>query len=71
VSSLLPDIAWAIGAGLVAAGFFSAIGVIGGTDETGTIVPPTLLIILLGIPPPAGSRTCTPCSPPGSSWFSA
>ena len=51
MSSLLPDIVWAIGAGLVAAVFFSAIGVIGGTDETGTIVPPTLLIILLGVPP--------------------
>jgi hypothetical protein len=51
VTALLPDIAWALGAGLVAALFFSAIGVIGGTDETGTIVPPTLLVILLGVPP--------------------
>lgn len=51
MSAFLPDLVWAIGAGLVSAVFFSAIGVIGGTDETGTIVPPTLLIILLGVPP--------------------
>jgi putative tricarboxylic transport membrane protein len=51
VSGVALDLAWAIGSGLVAAVFFSAVGLIGGTDETGTIVPPTLLVILLGVPP--------------------
>lgn len=41
----------ALGFGLLGAVLFAAIGLISGTDETATIAPLTLLVILLGAPP--------------------
>lgn len=49
--ALLHDIFVAISMGLVGAVLFSALGLISGTDETATIVPTTLVVILLGVPP--------------------
>ena len=45
------DIAVALGMGLLGAVVFAAIGLISGTDETTTLVPVTLLVVLLGVPP--------------------
>lgn len=49
---LLTDVSWAIGMGLLAAVIFAAVGLVSGTDETATLAPPTLLVILLGVPAP-------------------
>ncbi len=48
---LLHDILIAVGMGLLGAVLFSAIGLVSGTDETTTIAPVTLLVVLLGVPP--------------------
>lgn len=48
---IAPDLLWAIGMGLVGAIVFGAIGLISGTDETATLAPLTLLVVLLGVPP--------------------
>ena len=48
---LLSDILWAAGMGLLGAVLFAAIGLVSGTDETTTIAPLTLLVVLLGVPP--------------------
>ena len=48
---LLEAILWGVGMGLVGAIAFSLIGLVSGTDETATIAPITLLVILLGVPP--------------------
>lgn len=49
---LINDIAWAFGMGLVGAVVFALIGVVSGTDETATVAPLTLLVVLLGVPAP-------------------
>ena len=49
--ALLNDILIALGMGLLGAVLFGAIGLISGTDETTTIAPVTLLVVLLGVPP--------------------
>jgi len=49
-TSLLDQILWAVGMGLVGAVVFAAIGLVSGTDETTTIAPLTLLVVLLGVP---------------------
>ncbi|PZQ56843.1 MAG: hypothetical protein DI563_31835, partial [Variovorax paradoxus] len=42
---------WVAGAmGLVGAIVFAAIGLVSGTDETTTLAPLTLLVVLLGVP---------------------
>ena len=51
MEALLPDILWALAMGLVGAVVFAAIGLVSGTDETTTIAPLTLLVVLLGVPP--------------------
>ena len=50
---ILHDLLWAVGMALAGGIIFSGIGLISGTDETSTIAPLTLLIILLGVPPVA------------------
>ncbi|WP_396147412.1 hypothetical protein, partial [Anaerospora sp.] len=49
----LNDLLWGLGAALAGGIIFSGIGLISGTDETATIAPLTLLVILLGFPPVA------------------
>ncbi|CAG2146050.1 tripartite tricarboxylate transporter permease [Cupriavidus plantarum] len=50
-SALLSHILVAAGMGLVGAVVFAAIGLVSGTDETTTLAPLTLLVVLLGVPP--------------------
>jgi hypothetical protein len=50
---LMKDLLWGLGAALAGGIIFSGVGLISGTDETSTIAPLTLLIILLGFPPVA------------------
>ena len=52
-AGLLNDLIWAVGAALAGGIIFAGIGLISGTDETSTIAPLTLLIVLLGFPPVA------------------
>lgn len=52
-ATLMHDIIWAVGAALAGGVIFALIGLISGTDETATIAPLTLLVILLGFPPVA------------------
>lgn len=49
--ALLQEFAVALGMGLLGALIFSAVGLVSGTDETTTIAPVTLLVVLLGVPP--------------------
>ncbi|WP_312200448.1 tripartite tricarboxylate transporter permease [Anaerospora hongkongensis] len=49
----LNELFWGVGAALAGGIIFSGIGLISGTDETATIAPLTLLVILLGFPPVA------------------
>lgn len=42
---------WALGMALIGAIVFGLLGLVSGTDETATIAPVTLLVILLGVPP--------------------
>ncbi|UTX53453.1 tripartite tricarboxylate transporter permease [Leucobacter aridicollis] len=42
---------WAVGMALAGAVVFGLLGLVSGTDETATIAPLTLLVILLGVPP--------------------
>ena len=51
METLLFDILVALAMGLIGAIVFAAIGLVSGTDETTTIAPLTLLVILLGVPP--------------------
>lgn len=51
MEALIYDIAVALGMGLLGALIFSAVGLVSGTDETTTIAPVTLLVVLLGVPP--------------------
>ena len=48
---LTNDALVAIALGIIGAVVFSLIGLVSGTDETATIAPLTLLVILLGAPP--------------------
>ncbi|KAA8674771.1 tripartite tricarboxylate transporter permease [Clostridium sp. MT-14] len=48
---LLHNVLWGVGSALLGSVIFSFIGLISGTDETATVAPITLLIILLGFPP--------------------
>ncbi len=48
---ILELFAWAAGMALVGAIVFGLLGLVSGTDETATIAPITLLVILLGVPP--------------------
>lgn len=48
---LIPMIFWAAGMALIGAVAFGLLGLVSGTDETATIAPVTLLVILLGVPP--------------------
>jgi hypothetical protein len=50
-SALLSNLLWGLGMALLGSIVFSAIGLISGTDETATIAPLTLLVVLLGVPP--------------------
>ena len=49
-AELVNSIFWALGMGLVGAEVFAAIGLVSGTDETTTLAPLTLLVVLLGVP---------------------
>lgn len=53
MESLFSDLIWGIGAALAGGIIFAGVGLVSGTDETATIAPLTLLIILLGFPPVA------------------
>lgn len=50
-ANLINQIAVAAGMGLTGAIVFAAIGLVSGTDETTTLAPLTLLVVLLGVPP--------------------
>lgn len=49
---LLTDASWALALGLIGAIVFALIGLVSGTDETATVAPLTLLVVLLGVPAP-------------------
>lgn len=51
MESLLEPMLWALAMSLVATVVFALIGLVSGTDETATVAPLTLLVILLGVPP--------------------
>ncbi len=51
MDGLLNEVLVALGMGLVGAILFAAVGLVSGTDETTTIAPVTLLVVLLGVPP--------------------
>lgn len=53
MSAVAYEIVMALSLGLLGSVLFSAIGLISGTDETTTIAPMTLLVVLLGAPPVA------------------
>ncbi|MEN4945407.1 tripartite tricarboxylate transporter permease [Pseudomonas proteolytica] len=48
---LMHEIMMAFALGLLGAVVFSAIGLVSGTDETATLAPLTMLVVLLGAPP--------------------
>jgi len=48
---MISTILLALGMGLLGAVVFSAIGLVSGTDETATLAPLTLLVVLVGVPP--------------------
>lgn len=49
-AELLHQIGVAVAMGLIGAVVFAAIGLVSGTDETTTLAPLTLLVVLLGVP---------------------
>ncbi|TBV03752.1 tripartite tricarboxylate transporter permease [Phytopseudomonas dryadis] len=51
MDGLLYEILMALSLGLFGAVLFSAIGLVSGTDETTTLAPLTMLVVLLGAPP--------------------
>ena len=57
---LLQDLPIAVLMGVIGAIVFTLIGVVSGTDETATIAPLTLVVILLGVPPAASSPSSWP-----------
>jgi len=50
-ATLLNELMWGVGMALLGSIVFSLIGLISGTDETATVAPLTLLVVLLGVPP--------------------
>ncbi|MED7947642.1 tripartite tricarboxylate transporter permease [Streptomyces sp. BE20] len=48
---MITDLLWALAMGLTGALVFAGIGLVSGTDETSTLGPLTLLVVLLGVPP--------------------
>lgn len=50
-AGFMEAILWGVGMALLGSVIFSGIGLISGTDETATIAPLTLLVVLLGVPP--------------------
>ena len=50
-AAFLHDLIWGLSMALAGGVVFSAISLVSGTDETSTMAPLTLLIILLGVPP--------------------
>lgn len=48
---MISSILFALAMGLLGAVVFSAIGLVSGTDETATLAPLTLLVVLVGVPP--------------------
>lgn len=52
MTPLLEQILIAFGMGIVGAVIFAGIGLISGSDETTTLAPLTLLVVLLGVPAP-------------------
>ena len=50
MEAILHEVPIALAMGLLGAVIFSAVGLISGTDETTTIAPATLLVVLLGTP---------------------
>ncbi|WP_462379309.1 tripartite tricarboxylate transporter permease [Pseudomonas sp. Marseille-QA0892] len=51
MESLLDQALVALGMGILGAVLFAAIGLVSGSDETTTLAPLTLLVVLLGVPP--------------------
>jgi putative tricarboxylic transport membrane protein len=51
IEQILTDIPHALLWGVIGAVVFGALGLVSGTDETATITPLTLLVVLLGVPP--------------------
>ncbi|WP_029089709.1 tripartite tricarboxylate transporter permease [Brevibacterium album] len=51
MEALLMDLPIAVLMGVIGAIVFTLIGVVSGTDETATIAPLTLVVILIGVPP--------------------
>lgn len=51
MEAFLEPTMWALGMALIGTVVFALIGLVSGTDETATIAPLTLLVILLGVPP--------------------
>src|ERR1039458_914733 len=56
--TLVYSILWALGAALLGAIIFSAVGLISGTSETATIPPVVLLGVLVGFPPATTFSFC-------------
>ena len=52
IAPLLDQILIALGMGILGAVIFAGIGLISGSDETTTLAPLTLLVVLLGVPAP-------------------
>jgi hypothetical protein len=52
IEPLLEQILIALGMGIIGAVIFAGIGLISGSDETTTLAPLTLLVVLLGVPAP-------------------
>ncbi|MGL3149082.1 tripartite tricarboxylate transporter permease [Microbacterium sp. A82] len=51
METFLEPTLWALGMAVLGTVIFALIGLVSGTDETATIAPLTLLVILLGVPP--------------------
>ncbi|XGU20479.1 hypothetical protein ACETU7_06925 [Rhodococcus sp. 3Y1] len=65
-SVLTNEILIAVLFGIIGAVAFTFIGLISGTDETATIAPLTLLVILLGAPRRRSSRSSSPVRSPNT-----
>lgn len=50
-AGLIDALMWGFGMAILGSIVFSGIGLISGTDETATVAPLTLLVVLLGVPP--------------------
>lgn len=48
---MIAELLWALSMGLAGAAVFGAIGLVSGTDETATLGPLTLIVVLAGVPP--------------------